>query len=61
MQGHWNGLPCPTPGDLPIPGIEAASLMSPVLVVEFFTTGATLEALLYLYLFLKLSFIIDYN
>ena len=25
----WSGLPCPPPGDLPNPGIESASLMSP--------------------------------
>ena len=23
-QEHWSGLPCPTPGDLPDPGIEPA-------------------------------------
>ena len=32
-QGHWNGLPCLSPGDLPDPGIEPASLMSPALAV----------------------------
>ena len=25
MQEHWSGLPCPSPGDLPNPGIEARS------------------------------------
>ena len=30
-QESWSGLPCPPPGDLPNPGIEPASLMSPVL------------------------------
>ena len=29
-QEHWSGLPCPPPGDLPDPGIEPASLVSPV-------------------------------
>ena len=24
-QEHWNGLPCPPPGDLPNPGIKPAS------------------------------------
>ena len=24
-QEYWNGLPCPTPGDLPDPGIEPGS------------------------------------
>ena len=31
QQEYWSGLPCPPPGDLPDPGIEPASLMSPAL------------------------------
>ena len=27
-QEYWSGLPCPTPGDLPDPGIEPRSLTS---------------------------------
>ena len=34
-----------SPGDLPNPGIEPASLMSPALAGRFFTTSATWEAL----------------
>ena len=30
-QEHWSGLPCPSPGDLPNPGIEPRSLSSPAL------------------------------
>ena len=30
-QEHWSGLPFPTPGDLPNPGIEPLSLESPAL------------------------------
>ena len=30
-QELWSGLPVPPPGDLPNPGIESASLMSPAL------------------------------
>ena len=30
-QGYWSGLPFPTPGDLPTPGMESTSLMSPAL------------------------------
>ena len=30
-QEHWGGLPFPFPGDLPNPGIEPASLVSPAL------------------------------
>jgi len=29
-QEHWRGLPFPSPGDLPHPGIETASTLSPV-------------------------------
>ena len=34
-QEHWSGLPFPTPGNLPDPGIK---LVSPALAGEFFTT-----------------------
>ena len=37
----WSGLPFPSPGDLPQPGIEPASLTSPALASGFFTTSAT--------------------
>ena len=30
-QEYWSELPYPPPGDLPDPGIELASLMSPAL------------------------------
>ena len=42
-QEYWSGLPCSPPGDLPNPGIEPMSLMSPALVGAFFTTSATWE------------------
>ena len=38
-------LPFPPPGDLPDLGIKPASLMSPALAGEFFTTSATWEAM----------------
>ena len=41
-QEQWSGLPCPSPGHLPNPGIKHASLMSPALAGGFFTTIATL-------------------
>ena len=44
-QEYWSGLPCPSPGHLPRPGIKPASLMSPALADGFFTTGATWESL----------------
>ena len=37
-QQYWRGLLCPSPGDLPDPGIEPVSLTSPALVGGFFTT-----------------------
>ena len=40
-QEYWSRLPFPTPGDLPDPGIEPASLASPALAGEFFTNSAT--------------------
>ena len=39
-QEHWSGLPCPSPGDLPHPGTEPASLMSPEWAGGFFITSA---------------------
>ena len=33
-QEYWSGLPFSSPGDLPDPGIEQASLMSPALQVD---------------------------
>ena len=41
MQENWNGFPCPPPGDLPNPGIEPMSLMSPALADMSFTTSTT--------------------
>ena len=43
-QEYWSGLSIPSPGDLPDPGMELASLASPVLAGGFFTTNATWEA-----------------
>ena len=37
-QEYWSGLPCPPPGDLPNPGTEPTSLMSPALAGRFLTT-----------------------
>ena len=36
-QEHWSGFPCPPPGDLPDPGIEPRSPVSPALAGGFFT------------------------
>ena len=44
QQEFWSGLPCPPPRDLPDPGIEPTSLMSPELAGRCFITSATWEA-----------------
>ena len=41
QQEYWSGLPIPTPGDLPDPGIEYAS---PLLAGGFFTTSVTSDS-----------------
>ena len=44
-QKYWNALPCLSPGDLPDPGIEPMSLMSPALAGGFSTTRTTWKTL----------------
>ncbi|XFF88841.1 hypothetical protein AB1E18_015060 [Capra hircus] len=41
---YWGGLPLPSPGDRPNPGIESASLTSPALASRFFSSSITREA-----------------
>ena len=43
-QACWSGVPFPSPGDLPDPGIELTSLTSLALAGEFFATSTTSEA-----------------
>jgi len=43
-QEYWNELPFFTPGDLPDPGIEPTSPVSPALADRFFTTSTTWKA-----------------
>ena len=43
-QGHWSGLPSPSPGDLLNPRSESVSLVSPALAGRFSPDGATREA-----------------
>ena len=38
QQEYWRELPFPAPGDLPDPGIEPVSSVSPALAGGFFTT-----------------------
>ena len=42
-QKYWSGLPFPSPGNLPVPGIKLPSL-TPALAGGSFTTGASLIA-----------------
>jgi len=37
-QEYWSGLPCPSPGALPHPGIKPVSLIFPALAGGFFAT-----------------------
>ena len=37
-QKYWSELPFPIPGDLPNPGIQSVSLVSPALAGRFFTS-----------------------
>ena len=39
-QEYWSGLPFPSPGDLPDPGIKPTSPVSPALAGEFLATVA---------------------
>ena len=43
-QVYWSGLPFPPAGNLPNPGIEAASFVSPALAGRYVTISATWEA-----------------
>ena len=43
-QEYWSELPCPSPGELPHPGIEPASLESPALAGRFFTSWGIRQA-----------------
>ena len=47
-QENWSGLPCPPPGDLPNPGIEPGSLMSPASASRFLTSSMTYQLLTHL-------------
>ena len=38
QQEYWSGLPFPSPGDLPEPGIKLVSLVFPAMADEIFTT-----------------------
>ena len=58
-QEYWSGLPFPSPGNLPNPGIEPASFACPALAGGFFATSTTWEALCLVTLHLTLCDPID--
>ena len=49
-QEYWSGSPLPPPGDLPIPGIEPTSPMSPGLSGGFSTTATPGKPHVYVYI-----------
>ena len=55
-QEYWSGLPLPTPGDLPDPGMKPTTLASPTLTKGVFTTDVTWEALSVSWSLIKTSF-----
>ena len=60
-QEHWSGLPFPSPGTLPDPGIEPESLVHLALAGRFCTT-APLEKLIYIiYILFKFFSITGYH
>ena len=52
-QEHWRGLPWPPPGN-PNPEIKSVSLTSPAVAGKFFTTSATWEAHICVYMFVSM-------
>ena len=48
-QEYWSGLPFPSPGDLPDPGIKPTCLLSPALAGGFFTPNATWQTPIFVY------------
>ena len=44
-QEYGSGFPCPSPEDLPDPGMEPESYTSPALMGTFFTTSTNWETL----------------
>ena len=53
-QEYWNGLPCPPPGDIPDPGIEPASSVSPALRTDLGTISS-------IYLYMTIYYYILYT
>ena len=48
-QEYWSGLPFPTPGNLPDPGMKPEFPVTPSLAGGFFTTNTTWETHSFVY------------
>ena len=55
-QEYWSGLPFPSPGDLPHPGIKHESLVPSSLAAGFFTTKPRGKPIYYFTSFEKNTF-----
>ena len=51
-QEYWNGVPFPTLEDLPDPGIESMTCLSPTFEGKFFATSATWKCIILTYMVL---------
>ena len=60
-QESWSGVPFPSPGDLPKPGVEPASLASPALAGRFFTSVATWGTPFYHITLVYLNRVLEYS
>ena len=49
---YWSGLPFPFPGDLPHPGIELKSPVSPALAGRFFITFVYILLYICIYIYI---------
>ena len=54
-QEYWRGLPFPSPGDLPNPGIKPLSPVSPALTGRFFTTEPPGKPAFFVYSWLNMK------
>ena len=53
-QEYWSVLLCPSPRDLPEPGIEPASLTSPAFAGGFFTTSTSWDVHVYIQVYVNI-------
>ena len=61
-QEYWSGLSCPPPENLPNPGVDHVSFVSPAVAGRFFTTNATWEApYTYIFFFIFFSIVVYYR